>query len=264
MMRAARPLWINSVISFSGGAADVLVAAMVLPLAAVGYYRIFKAIATVFLAPFTTLLPLFYSRFASLTRLGQARLYAKVRLGAVGAITAALIVSAPFFPWAIGVTFGDRFATKPAVLFAIIVAGGLTFSYNLLGYVCTANGLFRIPVIINSSATLVFFSVAPILGAQVGLGGFVAGSVVSSVVGLVIAAYLTRTLVLTRAESLVLWPTGAFAGAMGLALWLWGLPPGFAVPISVGVAIAWSMAVGSAITGRSGLGGITRPLRATR
>ena len=264
LMRTARPLWINSIITFSGSAADVLLAAAVLPLTAVGYYRIFKSIATVFLAPFTTLLPLFYSRFSSLTRSGQARLYARVRLGSIGAITTCLIVSAPFFAWAIGITFGQRFATRPTVLLAIIVAGALAFSHNLLGYVATANGMFRLPLLINSAVTVVFFSSAPVLGTQIGLGGFVAASVVANVVGLVIAAYLTKALVLTRAETLVLWPVCALAGAMGLALWLWWIPARFGIPISIAAAVIWSATVASAVTGRPALGGLTRPLGPAR
>jgi O-antigen/teichoic acid export membrane protein len=264
MVRAARPLWINSAIYFLGSAADVLLAAIVLPLAAVGYYRIFKAIATVFLAPFTTLLPLFYSRFASLTRSGRARFYNKVRIGSVGAITAGLMVSAPFFPWVIGETFGERFATRPAVLLAMIVAGGLAFNHNLLGYVATASGIFRIPLIINSAVTIVFLSAAPLLGRQVGLGGFVAGSVLANGVGLLVAARLTQTLVVARWDALVLWPIGAFAWTLGLALWLWGLPIAVGIPLGVGAAIIWSVAVGAAVMGRQVLAGITGPPKAAR
>jgi O-antigen/teichoic acid export membrane protein len=264
LMRVARPIWVNSAITFSGGAADVLLAATVLPLASVGYYRILKAIATMFLAPFTALLPLFYSHFAMLARPDQARLYTRIRLGAVGAITALLVASAPFFAKAIQLTFGERFATKPAVLLAIIIAGGLAFSHNLLGYVATANGLFRIPLVINGAVTVVFFSAAPLLATQVGLTGFVIGSVTANVVGLMLAACLTRTLVFTRAGTLALWPVAAFAGSIGVALWLWGLPMWFGTPIGIVAALAWGVGIGSAVTGRQVLSGMRRPLRAAR
>lgn len=264
LMRAARPIWINSAITFSGGAADVLLAATVLPLAAVGYYRIFKSIAAMFLAPFTTLLPLLYSHFASLARSDQARLYTKIRLGAIGAITALLVASAPFFAWAIQLTFGERYATRPAVLLAIIIAGGLAFSHNLLGYVATANGIFWIPLVINSGVTLVFFSLAPVLAGQIGLNGFVVASITANVAGLVIAAFLTRTLVFTGAGTLTLWPVAAFAGAIGLALWLWRIPSWLGIPIGLGAGLAWAVGIGFAVTGGHILAGMRRPLRAAR
>lgn len=218
--REARLLWLNSAITYAGTVGDVLLAALLLPLSAVGYYRVFKAAASVVLAPLSAILPPLYAKLASLTDAGRAELYSRVRRGTLGLMAGSLLASAPFLPWAVSVTFGQSFSLETASLVGLIVSFAIAFQHYLLGYVNTAAGAFKRPLVINLAVFGIAAIAAPTLSPFFGLDGFVIASVSANLAGLVAASIVTASAVRLSFANLILWPSATLLTAGGIAIWL--------------------------------------------
>jgi O-antigen/teichoic acid export membrane protein len=225
----ARPLWVNSGVTFAVSSADVLLAAALLPIASVGYYQILKKLALVVLAPLTTLLPLLYASFSRLPDLARAQALRRAHMLACGLIAGGLVAAAPVFPSLIGFTFGSKVAGLSILLVALIAIGGLQFSHNLFGYFLTAGGSFRRPLLINAGVVAAALATAPALATRYDLRGFLAALALGNVAGLAIAAALAARPVLAAAAR----TSAAFAGLSLFALWLATLPTASALPLGL-------------------------------
>lgn len=246
--REARPLWLNSAITYLGSAGDILLAALLLPLSAVGYYRVFKAAAAVVLAPLFAILTPLYAQLASLTDDGRAEIYARVRRASLGLMAALLVASAPFLSWAISIAFGRSFSLEIASLVGLIVSFAFAFHHYLLGIVNTAAGAFKRPLVINGAVFATAAIAAPTLSSFFGLEGFVIASVSANFAGLVAGSVVTAVAVRRSFANLVLWPTATLLTAGGIAIWLQELPM---VPAAIVGAVLASMCGFAALAPRS-------------
>jgi O-antigen/teichoic acid export membrane protein len=238
----ARPLWLNGGLGYLSSTADVLVAGLVLPLASVGYYQVTKKLATLFIGPLMTILPILYASFARLARpLWREQLQRTQRL-ATTALAAGLVGASGMLEPTIRILYGPRYAAHAVVLVVLVVAGGFQFHHNLLGYVSAAAGHFVRPLVINVPVAIVMVAGAAAAGATFGLNGFIAAVLGANILGLAIAARLTTDLVGRSGDRVTKW-AALLLSAMGIAIALVHVQPAIAIPLGVACGVLLALAM---------------------
>jgi O-antigen/teichoic acid export membrane protein len=236
--RRASSLYGNGLLTFVTSTADVLLAAIALPVATVGYYQVIKKVSLVALAPLAAVLPLVYSHLTRLDTFERERFYRKLQTVAAGLIAVGLVVGAPFARSGLGSVFGSAYAPHGGVLIGLIAIGGLQFTHNLLGYVSASAGYFKRPLVINATVAITGSVLAIGLAYAGGLNGFLVGLAVANALGVAVAVRLTREFV---SGALIVAPSSvvALTVAAGSALVIRTLP------LSVGLLVSLMSVVGA-------------------
>jgi hypothetical protein len=161
-----------------------------------------------------------------------------VRRGTLGVMTASIIALAPFLSSAISVTFGRSFSVETASLVGLIVAFALAFHHHLLGYVNTAAGAFKRPLVINTAVFGAAAVAAPTLAPLFGLEGFVVANLVAHAAGLIAGAVVTAFALRLSFVNVALWPSATLLAAGGVAIWLQGVST---IPAAIIAAVLASL-----------------------
>ena len=243
--RCARGLWLNACLGYVTSSADVLLAALVLPIGVVGLYQVFKKLALVALSPLSVVLPLVYAHLAPADRSSRSSFVRRLEIASAGAIALGLLIAAPYLRAIIGALFGTIYAHHVPILLALVAIGAVQFSHNLLGYVCAAAGEFYRPLWMNVCVAGSGTVLALGLGSEMGVYGFLVGLAVGNMLGLVLGLAFTSRLLDRRARLAALVAAASVLAATTIAYAL------FWVPLMLGAVIgAASAAAGAAIVGR--------------
>lgn len=214
-LRQARGLWLNSGLGFITTSADVLLAATVMPIAAVGYYQVLKKLSLAILAPLAAVLPLVYSHLAASSRERQSSFVRRVEFAGVGSVAVGLLIAAPYVQPLVEAVFGTTYADHAAILLALVAIGAIQFSHNLLGYVCAAAGEFYRPLWMNITVAASGAALSAGLAVLIGMRGFLIGLAVANALGVVLGLLLTRHL-LDYSARRAAFTAGVFVAAAAL------------------------------------------------
>jgi O-antigen/teichoic acid export membrane protein len=241
LARSARPIWTNAMLTFVIVGADVIFASLALSLAEVGQYQILKKVALSLTAPMATLLPLFFARFSSAGADAREAMYRRVQARMALLVGAGVLVVAPVIEPAVRLAFGPQYAPGAELTLVLIVSALMLQSAGLLGYLLTAAGQLRLPVIMNVLAVTVLVVSANVLFAGRGLAVFAACLLAANTTCLLVGVFGGRRFGLSvvdrgTREALLLCG-GALAGGLAVAT----APTLIAVPLAlVGTGlIAW-------------------------
>jgi O-antigen/teichoic acid export membrane protein len=223
LVRRAAPLFGNGLLSYTTSTADVLLAAVAVPLADVGVYQVLKKVALVALAPLTAVLPLIYSHLARIGELRRGGFYRKVQTGALVLIAGTMVGTSWLVAPVLQNALGGLYAQHSALLIVLLAIGGVQFTHNLLGYVAAAAGRFARPLAVNLTVAVSGITLGVSLGRIAGLAGFVAGLVAANVLGALVATRLAREFVPGCVE-LVPASVAILAAGAGTAVFLGQLP----------------------------------------